>query len=166
MRRRARISSRSCANSGWWTSPPRAGNPRRRTASCCSTSRARTKAAEFLKNVPCREAPLRRGRPRRSLRAPRPMSTTPPRTSEAAALDAEIGRLEKAAEELRPWGAFDAGATRTLAARGIVLRYFFTQRNTFDKHAGRVVGALYAFRRSAAPMPRCGSSSWRRPARR
>ena len=44
-----------------------------------------------------------------------------------------IGRLEKAAEELRPWGAFDVEATRKLAARGIVLRYFFTQRNTFDK---------------------------------
>ena len=52
---------------------------------------------------------------------------------EAATLNAEIGRLEKAAEELRPWGAFDVEATRKLAARGIVLRYFFTQRNTFDK---------------------------------
>ena len=52
---------------------------------------------------------------------------------EAATLNAEIGRLEKAAEELRPWGAFDVEATRKLAARGIVLRCFFTQRNTFDK---------------------------------
>ena len=40
---------------------------------------------------------------------------------------------KKAAEELRPWGAFDVEATRKLAAQGIVLRYFFTQRNTFDK---------------------------------
>ena len=52
---------------------------------------------------------------------------------EAAALNAEIGRLEKAAEELRPWGAFDVERTRKLADQGIVLRYFFTQRNTFDK---------------------------------
>ena len=52
---------------------------------------------------------------------------------EAAALNAEIGRLEKAAEELRPWGAFDVERTQKLAEQGIVLRYFFTQRNTFDK---------------------------------
>ena len=52
---------------------------------------------------------------------------------EAAALNTEIGRLEKAAEELRPWGAFDVERTKKLADRGIVLRYFFTQRNTFDK---------------------------------
>ncbi len=52
---------------------------------------------------------------------------------EAAALNTEIGRLEKAADELRPWGAFDVERTKKLAAQGIVLRYFFTQRNTFDK---------------------------------
>ena len=55
---------------------------------------------------------------------------------QAAALHAEIGRLEKAAEELRPWGAFDVERTKKLAAQGIVLRYFFTQRNTFDKMLG------------------------------
>lgn len=55
---------------------------------------------------------------------------------QAAVLHAEIGRLEKAAEELRPWGAFDVERTKKLAAQGIVLRYFFTQRNTFDKMLG------------------------------
>ncbi len=55
---------------------------------------------------------------------------------QVAALHAEIGRLEKAAEELRPWGAFDVERTKKLAAQGIVLRYFFTQRNTFDKMLG------------------------------
>ena len=55
---------------------------------------------------------------------------------QAAALHAEIGRLEKAAEELRPWGAFDVERTKKLAAQGIVLHYFFTQRNTFDKMLG------------------------------
>ncbi len=52
---------------------------------------------------------------------------------QAAALHAEIGRLEKSADELRPWGRFDVETTKKLAAQGIVLRYFFTQRNTFDK---------------------------------
>ena len=54
---------------------------------------------------------------------------------EAAALQAEIGRLEKAAEELRPWGAFDPARVGALAADGVVLRYFSTQRNLFDKNA-------------------------------
>ena len=50
LRRRVRISSRSCAASGWWTSPPRVGNPPRRTASCCWTSRAlrRPRSSEEL----------------------------------------------------------------------------------------------------------------------
>ncbi|MDE6828525.1 MAG: V-type ATP synthase subunit I, partial [Alistipes sp.] len=52
---------------------------------------------------------------------------------EAAAAKAEIARLEKAADELRPWGDFDAARTQQLAEQGIVLRYFFTQRNTYDK---------------------------------
>ena len=52
---------------------------------------------------------------------------------EAAAAKAEIARLEKAADELRPWGDFDAARTQRLAEQGIVLRYFFTQRNTYDK---------------------------------
>lgn len=52
---------------------------------------------------------------------------------QAAALGAEIGRLEKSAEELRPWGEFDAARTQQLADKGIVLRYFSAQRNTFDK---------------------------------
>ena len=53
----------------------------------------------------------------------------------AAALHAEIGRLEKSAEELRPWGAFDADRLGRLAGEGIVLRYFSAQRNVFDKSA-------------------------------
>ncbi len=51
---------------------------------------------------------------------------------EAAASRAEIARLEKAAEELRPWGAFDADRLRRLADEGIVVRYFSAQRNTYD----------------------------------
>lgn len=54
---------------------------------------------------------------------------------DAAALHAEIGRLEKSAEELRPWGAFDVDRLGRLAGEGIVLRYFSAQRNVFDKSA-------------------------------
>ena len=54
---------------------------------------------------------------------------------DAAALHAEIGRLEKSAEELRPWGAFDADRLGRLVGEGIVLRYFSAQRNVFDKSA-------------------------------
>lgn len=43
---------------------------------------------------------------------------------EATAIRAEITRLEKAADELRPWGAFDVSQTERLAAQGVVLRYF------------------------------------------
>ena len=52
---------------------------------------------------------------------------------EIAASRAEIARLEKSADELRPWGAFDAARARKLADEGIVLRYFTAQRGMFDK---------------------------------
>ena len=91
-----------------------------------------TKAAEFLKN-------FRAGEGRFDAKAKAFASGEEAyehyvaAQREAAALNTEIGRLEKAAEELRPWGAFDVERTKKLADRGIVLRYFFTQRNTFDK---------------------------------
>ena len=52
---------------------------------------------------------------------------------EAASIRSEIARLEKLADELRPWGPFDVERTAKLAEQGIVLRYFSTQRATFDK---------------------------------
>ena len=52
---------------------------------------------------------------------------------QAASIRAEIARLEKAAEELRPWGAFDAERLQQLSDQGIVLHYFSTPRSTFDK---------------------------------
>ncbi|MDE7005120.1 MAG: DUF4317 family protein, partial [Alistipes sp.] len=52
---------------------------------------------------------------------------------EAAAAKAEIARLEKSADELRPWGDFDVSRVQKLADEGIVLRYFSAQRNTYDK---------------------------------
>ena len=52
---------------------------------------------------------------------------------EIAASRAEIARLEKTADELRPWGEFDVERARKLADRGIVLRYFTAQRSAYDK---------------------------------
>ncbi len=54
---------------------------------------------------------------------------------DVTALSAEIARLEKTAEELRPWGAFDAGSLHKLVEGGVPLRYFTTQVGTFDKMA-------------------------------
>ncbi len=54
---------------------------------------------------------------------------------QAAALRTEIGRLEKLADELQAWGAFDVQRVAALAEQGIVLRYFSTQIGTFDKEA-------------------------------
>ncbi len=52
----------------------------------------------------------------------------------AAALRGEIARLEKAADELRPWGAFSVEDVKALAARGIVLRYFSVNRSVYEKN--------------------------------
>ena len=55
--------------------------------------------------------------------------------AEAASLRGEIGRLEKLAEELRPWGAFDAAQSAALAENGIVLHYLTASAGTFDREA-------------------------------
>lgn len=55
---------------------------------------------------------------------------------QATALSTEVGRLEKMAEELRPWGAFDPARIAALAAQGVVVRYFFTSQSNFDKMQG------------------------------
>ena len=74
---------------------------------------------------------------------------------DAAAVRAEIARLEKAADELRPWGPFDVARTERLAEEGIVLRYFFTQRNTYDKQA-----AEWSERYSISEISRNDSTVW------
>lgn len=53
---------------------------------------------------------------------------------QAAALRTEIGRLEKTADELRPWGGFDVQRAAALAEQGIVLHYFSAQAGTYDEH--------------------------------
>lgn len=57
-------------------------------------------------------------------------------TQQAAALRSEIARLQKTADELRPWGDFSVDTLRKLAKladRGVVLRYFFTSRAAYEK---------------------------------
>lgn len=74
---------------------------------------------------------------------------------EAATARAEIARLEKTADELRPWGEFDAARAQQLADRGIVLRYFFTQRNTYDKSQ-----AEWAAQYTVSEIARNDSTVW------
>ena len=74
---------------------------------------------------------------------------------EAASIRSEIARLEKAADELRPWGAFDVTRTEQLAAQGIVLRYFSTQRNTYDKQV-----AAWSERYTVSEISRNDSTVW------
>lgn len=50
----------------------------------------------------------------------------------AAAAKAETARLEKLADELRPWGEFDAQSVARLAERGVVLRYFAANRSVYE----------------------------------
>ena len=52
-----------------------------------------------------------------------------------SALQGEIARLEKLAEELKPWGEFDGSARERLAEQGVVLRYYVAQASAFDAHA-------------------------------
>lgn len=52
---------------------------------------------------------------------------------QAAAHHAEIGRMEKLCEELRPWGAFDVKAIRSLAEQGIVMHLLTASRSTYEK---------------------------------
>ncbi len=54
---------------------------------------------------------------------------------DVAQLRAEITRLEKVADELRPWGGFDAVRLQALAAEGIHLYYYSTMAGVFDKMA-------------------------------
>ena len=52
-----------------------------------------------------------------------------------SALLSEQARLEKLAEELKPWGDFEGDARERLAAQGVVLRYYVAQSSAFDAHA-------------------------------
>ena len=50
------------------------------------------------------------------------------------ALLGEVARLEKLAEELKPWGDFEGDGRERLAAQGVVLRYYVAQTSTYDAH--------------------------------
>ncbi len=67
----------------------------------------------------------------------------------------EIARLEKSAEELRPWGEFDVARVQKLAGQGIVLRYFSAQRNTYDK-----MSAEWSEQYAVSEINRTDSTVW------
>ena len=50
-----------------------------------------------------------------------------------AAAKSENARLEKSLDEWLPWGDFDCATLAKLAESGVVLRFFTTQRATFEK---------------------------------
>lgn len=52
---------------------------------------------------------------------------------QATQLHAELARLEKSADELRPWGAFSPEHMQALQEQGIVLRYFSVPKSLYDK---------------------------------
>lgn len=54
-------------------------------------------------------------------------------SQQSAALQAEIIRLQKTADELRPWGEFSVDILHKLTEQGVVLRYFFSNRSVYEK---------------------------------
>lgn len=73
----------------------------------------------------------------------------------AAALHAELSRLEKSAEELRPWGEFDVSRTEALAEKGIVLRYFTAPRNVYDRES-----AAWSEQHAVTEISRSDANVW------
>lgn len=74
---------------------------------------------------------------------------------QVAALGTEIARLEKAADELRPWGAFDPKQHAALAAQGVILHYLSTPSSTFDKES-----STWAEQYTLAEINRTDSTVW------
>ena len=54
-------------------------------------------------------------------------------TQRRAALHTEIAQTEKSIEEARPWGEFSTETLQRLSAQGVTVRFFTTQRNTFEQ---------------------------------
>ena len=52
-----------------------------------------------------------------------------------AELRSEIGRMSKTASEWSAWGDFSVETVKNLSAQGVVLRFFTTQKSTFDAYA-------------------------------
>ncbi|MEG1405847.1 MAG: V-type ATP synthase subunit I, partial [Alistipes sp.] len=55
-------------------------------------------------------------------------------TTSATTLNTEISRLQKSADDLRPWGDFSVADTKALADKGVVLRYFSVTTSSYDKN--------------------------------
>lgn len=74
---------------------------------------------------------------------------------QVAALGTEIARLEKTADELRPWGEFDPKKSAALAAQGIILHYLSAPSNTFDAEL-----PTWAEQYTIAEINRSASTVW------
>ncbi len=48
-------------------------------------------------------------------------------------LATELGKLEKMADELRPWGAFEVEKLQRLTQEGLSIRFFFTPTSSYEK---------------------------------
>ena len=115
---------------------------------------ASTKVVDFLRNWQKDEAHASlKGEPYASGREAFVAYTAA--AQEAAAHRAEIARLEKVADELRPWGAFDVAQAEALAAQGIVLRYFSAPASTYDSQLAEW-GAQYTL----SEISRTSSMVW------
>ena len=164
MRRKARILSKSCANSAWWTSPLRAGNPPRRTASCCSTSKDMPRRSNSCATSARKRGAARPVRSRLQL-APRPTNTMPRRISRR-----RRSTPRSAVSKKRPTNCVrgENSRLRELAcspSRVSCCDISSRRRaiTTSSRPSGR---SAIPSRRSTAPNRRSISSSWRLPARR
>ena len=52
---------------------------------------------------------------------------------ESGSRNTELGKLEKMADELRPWGEFDMQMLNSLFEGGVKMRFFFTPASSFEK---------------------------------
>ena len=131
MRVRAATSSRSCAAWGWSISPLRVGSLRTKTRQLLLTIDNHHKAVETLKRFLEDERFVKDEQPIAD--GGEAFDRYMAATQQAAALRSEIARLQKTADELRPWGDFSVDTLRKLADKGVVLRYFFTSRAAYEK---------------------------------
>uniref|UniRef100_UPI0040565DDC V-type ATP synthase subunit I n=1 Tax=Alistipes sp. TaxID=1872444 RepID=UPI0040565DDC len=52
---------------------------------------------------------------------------------QSATRHTELGKLEKMADELRPWGEFDPKVLERLVQSGVKMRFFFTPASSYEK---------------------------------
>lgn len=52
---------------------------------------------------------------------------------QSATLNTELGKLEKAADELRPWGEFEVAKLQALVEQGFSIRFFFCPSSNYEE---------------------------------